>query len=416
VQLRIPNSAVLAIAALALGLGQSRPADVAFAPRTIDIGASETAAVADVNRDGRPDIISGERWYEAPAWTPHRFRTLGFSTQYVDSFSDLPLDVDGDGFVDVVGVSWFARHIVWWRNPGTTADGPWVEAGIDSGFPVEFARLADLDNDGRALEVLPQPGTMQTPQAWYEAVNGTWVKHVVSPKSYGHGIGAGDVNGDGRTDILTPRGWLEAPADPRGGDWTLHAAWAAVNPVKPGAAPGPGAAASGPAEPPAEVLALGFMHVLDVNGDGRNDVVAGAAHDYGVYWFEQLASGGWTRHAIDTAWSQAHASTLADVNGDGRLDVVTGKRFMAHNGSDPGGREPLGVYWYEWLAKTGGGEWVRHVIDYGGRMGGGMQIPAVDLDGDGDLDLVCPGKSGLFVVMNERLRPQRGAGGNPAGR
>ena len=102
-----------------------------------------------------------------------------------------------DGYPDLVSVTWFAKKISWFKNPGK-AGGAWTEAPIDTGFPVEFALLVDLDNDGKAQELLPQPGATTAPLAWYEAKAGAWVKHVVSPQSYGHGIGAGDVNKDGR--------------------------------------------------------------------------------------------------------------------------------------------------------------------------------------------------------------------------
>ena len=424
-----------------LSAAPTRSPDIPFKNHLIDNGASETAAVADVNNDGRLDIISGENWYEAPrvdatqgAWTKHTFRKLDYTSNYYDNFSDLPIDVDGDGYPDLVRVSWFAKKISWWKNPGRVAtrarptgkpaagpprglfvgvtvgvgDEPWQESDIHTGFNIEFAILADIDNDGKADEVVAQENG--TPQAWYEVKNGAWLSHVVSDRSYGHGIGAGDVNGDGRTDILTPRGWLEAPADPRAGSWAFHGDWEAINVPLP--VPGAPAAPTTPSATP-RPLELGFMHVLDVNGDGRNDVIAGAGHNYGVFWFEQGEAGRWTRRTIDSAWSQAHASTLVDLNGDGRKDLVTGKRFMAHNGGDPGEKEPLGVYWYESAltpasaasqpAPTASArpvEWIRHVIDYGGRMGAGMQIPVVDIDGDGDLDIVCPGKSGVFLVEN----------------
>ena len=369
----------------------TRPPDIPFKIHALDPGASETAAVADFNRDGRLDILSGDSWYEAPRWRKHRFRELYFANNYIDAFSDLPIDVDGDGYPDIATVTWFSKKISWYRNPGARS-GPWTETTINSGYNIEFAVLADMDNDGRPREIVAQENG--TGQAWYELVDHKWLKRVVSDKSYGHGIGAGDVNGDKRTDILTPRGWLEAPADPRAGGWTFHAAWESVNtPVTPREA---AKAANAPL-----IAELGLMHVLDVNGDGRNDVVTAAGHDYGVFWFEQLSDGQWARRTIDAAWSQGHASTMADLNGDGRTDLITGKRFMAHNGSDPGEREPLGIYWYEYRkGQTGSLEWIRHLIDYGGRTGAGMQIPVVDIDGDGDADLVCPGKSGLFLAEN----------------
>jgi hypothetical protein len=266
---------------------------------------------------------------------------------------------------------------------------------IDRSGPTEFAFLVDLDNDGKARELLPEFDRANVPLAWFELVGGKWVKHIVSQKSYGHGIGVGDINGDGRNDILTPSGWLEAPPDVRApGEWKFHPTDWDQHPIAPA---GPGGA------PPARVQ-FGFMHVLDINGDGRADILTTMAHAYGVCWYEQKADGGWVQHAIDNTWSQAHASTLADLNGDGQPDFITGKRYFAHNGNDPGEREPLGIYWYEWRkgggSGSGGVEWIRHIIDYGGRMGGGMQIVVKDMDGDGEPDLVVGGKAGLFLAEN----------------
>jgi hypothetical protein len=390
---------------------RTRPADIAFRVRMIDPGFSESVAVADFNNDGRLDILSAEHWYEAPSWTKHKIRDIAFNGSYIDNFSDLPIDADGDGYTDIVQIAYFARRIVWLKNPGKSGTN-WIETEIDSVGPTEFAFLVDLNNDGRAAEILPQfTGAAKAPLAWYELVNGKWQKHIVSSQSYGHGIGAGDVNGDKRNDIITPAGWLEAPPDVRAGQWNLHPANWSTSPVpQPGdpppaqqgemrritreqaigegflvelaAAPGKfdvrngalmtpdgsvvlvpmAAAQSGPQRPsrPAEYA---FMNVVDVNGDGRNDILTTMAHSYGVLWLEQQEGGGWMPHVIDATWANAHSTAFADINGDGRRDLVAAKRYWGRTGNDPAEREPMGIYWYEFRPGLKGTvEWIRHIV------------------------------------------------------
>ncbi|MDE3195626.1 MAG: VCBS repeat-containing protein [Acidobacteriota bacterium] len=366
----------LLCAALLIGAAAAwtatRPDDeIPFAKHTIDLGQNEPAVFTDVNHDGHIDIVSGENWYEGPKWTRHHFRDILFTNNYIDDFSDLPIDVNGDGYPDIVSCGWFSKSLWWDENPGPNTGAPWKRHEIQGGFNIEFCFAVDLDNDGKAQEVLPEFGNVNAPLSFYELKNGVFERHIVSDKSYGHGIGAGDVNKDGKTDILTPKGWFEAPG------WKFHPDW--------------------------DLGQTGFIYVHDVNGDGRPDLITSLAHDYGIFWMEQTAAGTWKKHVIDESWSQSHAMTLVDLNKDGRPDLLTGKRYSAHNGHDPGGREPLGVYWYEYLPpdEKGNVEWVKHVIDYGARTGGGMQIPAADIDGDGDLDFAVGGKSGLFLFENK---------------
>ena len=370
-----------------LGYTPAGDGTIHFRKHLLDLGPAESVTVADMNGDRRLDIICGESWYEqcpaergrGPRFIKHKFRDLGYTDNYLEDLSDLVIDVNGDGYPDVVSCSYWSRPLSWWENPGKRG-GPWSEHLIETRSPVEFVFLVDILNTGKPHQLLPQFGDPNAPLTWYELAGheaqDPWLKHEISPKSYGHGIGAGDVNGDGRTDIITPKGWFEAPPDPRNGNWTFHEEF--------------------------DLGATGFIYVVDVNNDGIPDLVTSLGHDYGIFWLEQRKDAAgkrtWVKHLIDNSWSQSHAMTLADLNGDGRLELVTGKRYYAHE-HDPGANETLGVYWYEALNREGS-QWRRHIVDYGTRTGGGMQIPVVDIDGDGYLDIVVAGKSGLYLFEN----------------
>ncbi|MHC4753270.1 MAG: FG-GAP repeat domain-containing protein [Planctomycetota bacterium] len=362
---------------------------VKFIAHRIGRFRSEACGVGDFNNDGKLDIIAGPYWYEAPDWKPHQFRSLEGKVDekgqthkvsedgkgYWDDFMNLPLDIDGDGFLDVVTCCWFSKQIDWYRNTSPDS-GQWPMAIGEKNGNYECGDLWDIDGDGKELEILP--GTQDT--KWYEIGikdNGKHglIKHDVSQNQRLFGGGVGDINGDGRPDIIRPDAWYEAPADPRKGQWREHPLAL-------------GSITEGQAEHTPQIC------VYDVDEDGLNDIVTSSAHRHGIFWYKQIKDGtkmSWKQYVIDKSWSQAHSITLADLDEDGDLDLVTGKRFLAHNGNDPDAYSPLGVYWYE-LKRGGTIEWIKHVISYDEGIGSGLNIPVVDLDGDGDLDIVVTGK------------------------
>ncbi len=365
-------------------LSQTGTSAVAFKKHVLSAeSVAESAGVLDVNRDGVLDILSGEYWYEGPTWKKHFVRKIPIIDNYLDDFATIPLDVNGDGWMDVVSVTWFSKKVSWLENPAGK-DAPWNEHVVENPGNSETAIARDVDGDGK-MDVLPNLAQLT---AWYERVGegkeAKLVKHVVDPNRGGHGIGFGDVNADGRGDIVASFGWYEAPPDRRNGKWELHAEFdlgACSIPVA----------------------------IHDFNGDGLADIFSGMGHNYGVFWFEQGKSPDgkrtWTKHEIDKSWSQPHAIILADLDGDGKLEAVTGKRYYAHNGHDPGENDPRIICYYKWSPDKKGFE--KHVIDEGTTAGFGLYQTLTDMDGDGDTDIVAPGKSGLYLFENLCLSPPR---------
>jgi hypothetical protein len=339
------------------------------------------AALIDVNHDGQIDIVCGGDWYEGPNWEQHFVAEIPRIRGRPDGFAHLEFDVNRDGWVDVITVNYRSRSIKWMEHPGESL-GPWTtHVAVEPG-PMETGRLVDIDGDGQ-LDLLPNGANFA---AWWEfrwddksrVGEPAWIRHELPTEAGGHGLGFGDIDGDGRGDIVGQHGWLQAPLDARHGHWTWHAEFSLERASIP-------------------------MIVADVDDDGDNDVVWSSAHGFGVYWLEQVrnASGDrvWNRHAIDTSWSQGHSPLWVDLDGDGRKELVTGKRYMAHGGADPGEYDPIAIYRYQFSPETR--TWQRWTVSpIGQRVGVGLDPKVADIDGDGDLDLMASGRSGLFWLEN----------------
>ena len=350
-------------------------------------------AVFDVNGDGQPDIVSGGFWYSAPAWEKHFLRDVEEIRGRFDDYSNLVLDVNGDGDLDLISINYRSSSVYWVKNPGpdaavsnAAAKIPWERIVAATPGAMETGRLVDVDGDGR-LDVLPN-GTKFA--AWWSIEGGstpTWNRHELPFELAGHGIGFGDINGDGRGDIIGPHGWAEAPQDRRNERWVFHAEFDLWQ--------------------DASIPVL----VQDVDRDGDNDLVWGRGHRFGLYWMEQTTDSSksrqWVRHAIDTSWSQAHSLLWADLNGDGDAELIAGSRFMGHDGKDPGEYNPQIVCSYQFLPESR--TWKRQTIwsgdsgDSSDAVGFGLDPKVTDIDTDGDLDLICPGRSGLYVLENLRI-------------
>lgn len=352
---------------------------------------TEGISAGDIDGDGVKDLVAGAFWFKGPDFKEMKSYRPGkpepITVYQEDSFLSWVEDFNGDGKNDILMASHPGKNMTLYLNPGKT--GEWTTHVVMTEAASESTIWADIDGDGKKEMVCMQGGRFGYAKVDWSDATKPWtfipISEKVADTPYVHGLGVGDLSGDGRPDIVAKDGWFEQPAA-KDGKWEWH--------------PEPFATRGG-----AQML------VFDADGDGDNDLVTSMnGHGYGLAWFSAEHHDNkvtFTRHEIlpeDPAktgpdglqFSQLHALAMGDFDNDGRMDFITGKRYYAHNGHDTGDTDPpLAVIFYN--RKDGDGvRWQPEVIDRDS--GVGCQVLAVDLNDDGNLDFVTGNKKGVNVI------------------
>ncbi len=447
---------------------------------------TEAPAIGDINRDGHADIVAGPYWYQGPdfsirheiypptqAFTVRhpdgRIESLagfegakgsGKPTIETESIFTKIVDLTNNGWPDIIMIGHMpgsyaravpSRTLQWFENPGEGLNWgkPWIRHIISEDIDNSSVDFVDLFDNGKLVLLCMHRG-----HAGYFKPHATdprrpWSFHAVSRHDpeftwFAHGLGCGDLTGNGRKDILHADGWWEHPeaGGEDGGIWEYHPfpfnlgpnqikqSWYS-NTTAPFKTPVLYEMGADGVPLILTVFGGSQLCVCDINGDGRADVVTSlAAHGHGLVWWEQLEKRrglngrhrlsdnngiDFRRHMIMGAnaadiqsgvvFSELQAIAVADLDGDGLLDIITGKRFWSHGDGqdaifdpDPNGAAVL--YWFKQSRNAANEvEFAPYLID--AMSGAGTQIAVGDVTGAGRLDIVVANKNGAFLFVRD---------------
>lgn len=374
---------------------------------------SEGATMGDFNHDGKPDIAAGPFYYAGPDFQQRQEfmpppakgydrkgsegkvdKVGGYDPHgYSKNFFAYTYDFNKDGWDDIIILGFPGEDSSWFENPKGLA-GHWQRHLVLAVTDNESPTFLDITGDGKPEVVCNSGGYFGYAEADWNEPSKVWKFHAITPKGpwqrFSHGMGVGDVNTDGKLDILEKDGWWEQPKSLAGDPIWIKHAWSF----------GTGGAQ---------------MFAYDVDGDGDSDVITSlAAHGYGLAWYENSKENNeikFKEHIIinkeakdskyGVAFSQLHALDLVDMDGDGVKDLVTGKRYWAHGPS--GDAEPNAaavLYWFKThrnADKTV--DFIPYLID--NDSGIGTQVMAGKLNGDKWPDVVVGNKKGAFSFVHE---------------
>lgn len=384
--------------ACASGWSQEYALDTFQKKQLTDKFYSEGASFGDFNHDGHKDVVSGPYWYAGPLFAEKHeiYAPQAFDKHnYSENFFCWGSEITGDGWDDVLVVGFPGKEARLYINP-KDKPGPWPTVNVVDIVDNESPGFVDITGDGRPELVCSKNGQYFWAGPDPAEPTKPWKPHWISERGdyqrFTHGLGTGDVNGDGRIDLIAKDGWWEQPSAGSESLWKKH--------------PHNFSAAGG-----------SQMFAYDFDGDGDNDVLTSlAAHAYGLAWYENIAKDGQivfvihkfvgdkpSENRYGVVFSQLHAVDLVDIDGDGVQDIITGKRHWAHGPKgDPDSMGPAVLYWFRTVRSGKQVDFVPYRID--DNSGVGTQVLAGDVTGDGLADIVVGNKLGTFLFIHERKK------------